>query len=869
MKKIFTLLTAVLVSFSTFAGELTVAEGTNTSEYLPIYAYYGDVATQHSQIIYPASLIKALEGSSISAITFYIAQPAGKALTTVYSLGLAIVEQDQFASDAYLSASTTKVYEGVIDASKSSVTLEFSTPYEYTSGNLLLDIQVKSKGNYDEVYFYGVNGSTNTSARHTTYGAVADPFMPKTTFAYDEASTGTCDKPTRLRVAATPDGGVATWSGETSATYQYCVVDKDAAVGVWTNVAAGQLTQTVAGLIPGKEYDFCVRTDCGESQSDVVRLSFSPFCAAPENLQATDIKANAATFTWDEAAYVNKYQFVCVKKDEAYSFDGVEAKTGKSATISELDDETDYDFYVRSYYSASIVSEPAKISFTTDCAVKKMPYREAFLNTTLPNCWSFENESSYGWKMYTESDPMGSYCMYYSAKASMAKVDVLALPAINLSEAAVVKMLMMNAKGLSIKMLISTDGGATKKELADLSEVVDSPTDKQIDLSAYSGEVRLYFQGTSTGKYEYFYFDNFQVVAKPCTTPTGLAAEPSSTGAVVTWTGSGEAAWNIRYKAVSAAEWTTVNDLSKASYTITGLVSGTEYEVQVQAACSAEKQSSWSSSVKFTPTCPTPSDLKAIVNITDAALSWESLESAFKLQYKAKSAAEWSEEFNVNAKSYTLSDLAAGTDYAVRVQAACGSEYAEIQFTTRCAGKAADDLPYGENFETVAENALPECWFVLPENALASVIAMNEDGDHKLYLSDQTERWVVLPAFATDLAAYSLTFEYTGSCQLEVGYLTGADGAQFVALQAVSASPAQCDLKNMPANALFVAIHYTGTSNWSTAYIDNVKIVESDTLTGIEEIRQGQLQSQKRIIDGVLIIEHNGIRYNAQGAVVK
>lgn len=113
------------------------------------------------------------------------------------------------------------------------------------------------------------------------------------------------------------------------------------------------------------------------------------------------------------------------------------------------------------------------------------------------------------------------------------------------------------------------------------------------------------------------------------------------------------------------------------------------------------------------------------------------------------------------------------------------------------------------------------------------------------------------------------SYTLSGNCQLEVGYLTGADGAHFVALQAISASPAQCSLKNIPATALFVAIHYTATSSWSTAYIDNVKIVESDTLTAIEEIRQGQPQSQKRIINGVLVIEHNGIRYNAQGALVK
>lgn len=883
MKKIFTLLTGALMALSLNAANLTVADGTATNEQLPVYSYYGDVKT-HGQFIYPASDLTAMQNASITSLTFYPGGKATKVMTSVYTIKLAVIEQSAF-SGSYISAEMTTVYEGTIDASQTSITLEFSTPFAYISGNLLVDIATKTAGNYDEATFLGITTTFNTGRAHTTYGGKDVTFLPKTTFMYDEAGSSDCSNATRLRGSVTPDGGVFTWDAEEAAVCQWCVVAKDAAATGWSSLAAGVTTYTATGLNAGTTYDFCVRVDCGEKQSGEARFTFTPECFTPANIEVSSIEAHKATITWEAATGISKYQYVCVEKDSAVEWTGVEAKAGLSVSIDTLQDNTTYDFYVRSYFNEKVQSAAAKLTFTTDCDAKDMPFREAFLNTTLPDCWTLMNESSYGWKMYTESDPMGSTCMYYSARANLEKVDVLALPAINLSEAAVLKMLAMNAKGLNIKMLISTDGGATKKELADLSETVAEPKDIQIDLSAYSGEVRLYFQGTANGKNEYFYFDNIQVVAKPCNTPTELKAEPSSNGALLTWTGSGEAAWNIRYKAVSGSEWITVNDLAEATYTITGLVSGSEYEVQVQAACSAEKQSKWSASVKFTLVCAVPGNV-AVSEVTEnaAVVTWEGSESQFNLQYKASDEAEWTAVKDLTVKRYSLSKLQANTVYEVQVQAACGGEFTKaVRFTTACAPQA-DAIPYKENFENTAAGSLPECWERRSETDYPQVeltsAARGADEEVKancLAFRGGNEQIAILPAFDKALSGLTLSFFYKMSANtatLEVGYLASLYG-EFQLLEtpgnevfAYEEKAHAVNLKDCPANAKYIAIRYTSTSAYSIAYIDDLTLEESKDATAIDQVAEAT-KATKLIVNGQLVIELNGIHYNAQGAVVK
>ena len=98
----------------------------------------------------------------------------------------------------------------------------------------------------------------------------------------------------------------------------------------------------------------------------------------------------------------------------------------------------------------------------------------------------------------------------------------------------------------------------------------------------------------------------FKKIESSCAKPEGLAVDETSiteNTATATWTAGDATLWNLRYKTTDASTWTTVNGLTAATYTFSGLTAATEYEVQVQADCGGNELSGWTSSVEFTTEC--------------------------------------------------------------------------------------------------------------------------------------------------------------------------------------------------------------------------------------------------------------------------
>ena len=309
--------------------------------------------------------------------------------------------------------------------------------------------------------------------------------------------------------------------------------------------------------------------------------------------------------------------------------------------------------------------------------------------------------------------------------------------------------------------------------------------------------------------------DELSVVLKPCELPKQLKAEAFSTGAVVTWTaGSDETLWNLRYRATGTDDWTTMESLTETAYTLTGLTSGTEYEVQVQASCAAEKQSDWTASATFTPQCPVPGKPAAsMITFDEATITWDGTEEKYNLQYREKGTEEWIPVANIEAKEYVLVALAASTTYEVQVQSACDGEWtASRTFTTAC-GPLSDAIPYTENFDDLT-TLLPDCWARRTEGdypmveATKGAYGVGEDSvANCLVFKGEGEQMVILPAFDTQLNGLTLEFFYklsASSVNMEVCYLTSLYGApqQLVILDntvyAYGSAPYQLELKELP-----------------------------------------------------------------------
>ncbi len=104
---------------------------------------------------------------------------------------------------------------------------------------------------------------------------------------------------------------------------------------------------------------------------------------------------------------------------------------------------------------------------------------------------------------------------------------------------------------------------------------------------------------------EGFFIDDFKIITIqiPCDStnpPSGITVSGiTATGADVTWNAIPSSTYDLRYKEVGALTWTTITNITTASYTFTGLTPTTDYELQVNTRCTSST-SIFSASSTFT-----------------------------------------------------------------------------------------------------------------------------------------------------------------------------------------------------------------------------------------------------------------------------
>jgi len=169
---------------------LTVNDGTQTSSYVPVYGMYVDNFDKVEFII-PASSIDEVDGGTIKGLTFYLSSPAevswGAANFKVY-----MKEVDETIISAFNFTDTdVALYDGSLDGTQPTMKVNFTTPYVYNGGNLLIGFYNTVKGTYKSASFYGVSaesgasvyGNNGTSLTSVT-SVNKQSFLPKTTFTY-------------------------------------------------------------------------------------------------------------------------------------------------------------------------------------------------------------------------------------------------------------------------------------------------------------------------------------------------------------------------------------------------------------------------------------------------------------------------------------------------------------------------------------------------------------------------------------------------------------------------------------------------------------------------------------------------------------
>ena len=232
MKKLFFSLMTLLLAFTGLARaqELTVHDGSATNSYVPVYGFYAD-AYLKSEMVYPADELAELTGSNINSLKFYASQSDvswGNANFQVF-----LTEVGSTSIDAFVGpANATVVYEGALSISNSEMYFEFSEPYLYGGGNLLIGVYNTVQGSYVSCTWYGEDAAGASVQGYSYSGLDAVSlsqrnFLPKTTFGYSGGAPVTCPKPTNLEFTLIPGNSsqvTLSWTENGDASqWQVCV----------------------------------------------------------------------------------------------------------------------------------------------------------------------------------------------------------------------------------------------------------------------------------------------------------------------------------------------------------------------------------------------------------------------------------------------------------------------------------------------------------------------------------------------------------------------------------------------------------------------------------------------------------------------
>ena len=174
------------------AYSLTVNNTKNYIYYVPLHGYYCN-QYQKNEFVTPAADLANMDGKLITSMQFYLYSKASKVWDGTFQVFLK--EVDATTTSAFSGTDgATIVYEGSLDGTQDLMTIDFTTPYVYKGGNLLVGIYETKTGNYASADFYckevsgaSVNGRSSNSLASVT--ADKHNYVPKTTFWYETPVT--------------------------------------------------------------------------------------------------------------------------------------------------------------------------------------------------------------------------------------------------------------------------------------------------------------------------------------------------------------------------------------------------------------------------------------------------------------------------------------------------------------------------------------------------------------------------------------------------------------------------------------------------------------------------------------------------------
>ncbi len=520
--------------------ELTVADGTSTSSNVPTYGLYADTQGARSQCIYPADSLTAMNGGTISQMTFYLSSPAAAAWTGTFQVSIGETEETSL-SGGFIDTDLTAVYSGAMDATGTTLTVVFEDGYTYNGGNLVFDWLVTTAGNYKSASFYCVSlaGASRYRNSSSAAGSVV-AYLPKCTFEYTPGGgpVVVCDKPETVDITDVTANSATLNVAGGSGTYN--VEIKGGSYEDWTFLVKNTTLTAIplANLTPYTSYQVRVQSVCGENTSGYKSASFKTLIGIPY------ADALATQGDWTKATGL---------------LDQVMAGTTPLTSGG-------------SWYFGARGGQPNILGGP-----------HAYMNLYGTSCKHW---------IISPMIPLpegGNYVLTYQvALTDYNNEDPIENPTSQQDDKLVVLISTDSCQTWSILQQWDNQGSSYV-----YNEIPVAGEEVEIDLSAYAGqEIQIAFYGESTvsGGDNDIHVGHVLIDNAPsCMTPDSLTLVPgftTKTSAKLDWNAkSGETAWILEYKKASDENYTTLN-ITEKPYTLTGLLDFTEYNVRVAGKCS-------------------------------------------------------------------------------------------------------------------------------------------------------------------------------------------------------------------------------------------------------------------------------------------
>lgn len=321
-----TLLLSLLLPMTLSAQDsLQVCNGTSTNSYIPIHGFYND-SRFRNEFIYPARLLNAMAGSTITGLTFYADDD--ESWTSNLELRIAEVSDTTFDSSMpwKMPASTQAAWTGTCSVVNGRWEISLTDPYTYSGGNLLISVMNTAAGSgCPYSHFYGaiqshaaagnIYGTSTSSATGPSY---TQAFLPKVTFTYT-SSSDICLTPSNLTASnITPSDATISWNSRNGESSWALYLNGSFGNEVYDS------TYVFTNLNANTAYTVRVRAICGiDDTSNSSTVSFRTACgsisALPwnENFNSytgTSASSNTSSITnlpcWDVIGNYNDYTFL-------------------------------------------------------------------------------------------------------------------------------------------------------------------------------------------------------------------------------------------------------------------------------------------------------------------------------------------------------------------------------------------------------------------------------------------------------------------------------------------------------------------------------------------------------------------------------